>query len=168
MKKIWGICLAVFVLAVSLSAAESKKEETVSIPVSDMPKTACVSDDKEEKKELSSAERKKLFKERRKQIKKLLKRYRKAKQSDKPAIKAELACLVSDSVDDGLSYMKEQIAQQKANLDNWQEKINKDEKNLEEIKARRLEDLLSGEAEKKHKEAKKAWKKKMKEAKKNM
>ena len=41
-----------------------------------------------------------------------------------------------------------------------------DEKNLEAVKAQRVDDLLSGEAKKKQKAAKKAWKKQMKAVKK--
>ena len=69
-------------------------------------------------------------------------------------------------MDAQLVYMKERIAAERANLDNWEKKIEQDEKNLEAVKAQRVEDLLSGEAKKKQKAAKKAWKKQMRQVKK--
>ncbi len=101
------------------------------------------------------------FKARRKQIKELIKKYKKAPETQKPAIKAELAQVVSAQVDAQMVYMKQRIADERANLDNWERKINEDEQNLAQVKAQRVEDLLSGEAAKKHKAAKKAWKKQM-------
>ncbi len=117
---------------------------------------------------LTPAEQKKAFKARRKQIKKLVKAYRKASAEEKPAIKAQLEKLVSDSVDAGMVYVKNRIAAERANLDNWEAKVNADQANLQQVKAQRVEDLLSGEAERKHKAAKKAWKKQLKAAKKKM
>lgn len=105
------------------------------------------------------------FKARRKQIKELIKKYKKAPEAQKPAIKAELAQVVSVQVDAQMAYMKQRIADERANLDNWERKINEDEQNLAQVKAQRVEDLLSGEAAKKHKAAKKAWKKQMKSVK---
>ncbi len=102
------------------------------------------------------------FKARRKQIKDLIKKYKKAPESQKPAIKTELSQVVSAQVDAQMVYMKQRIADERANLDNWERKINEDEQNLAQVKAQRVEDLLSGEAAKKHKAAKKAWKKQMK------
>lgn len=101
------------------------------------------------------------FKARRKQIKELIKKYKKAPEAQKPAVKAELAQVVSAQVDAQMVYMKQRIADERANLDNWERKINEDEQNLAQVKAQRVEDLLSGEAAKKHKAAKKAWKKQM-------
>lgn len=109
---------------------------------------------------------KKEFQARRKQIKELIKKYKKATESDKAAIKEELTQLVSQHVDAQLVYMKEHIAAERANLDNWEKKIAEDEKNLEQVKAQRVEDLLSGAAKKKQKAAKKAWKKQMRQVKK--
>ena len=114
------------------------------------------------------AEEKKAFKNRQKRIKKLVKQYRKASQSEKPAIKAEIAEVVSQSVDAGVAYVKARIAAERVNLDNWEAKLQEDEKNLDQIKARRVEELLSGEAERKHKAAQKKWKKQMKEAEKEL
>lgn len=111
------------------------------------------------------AAQQKAFKARRAQIKTLLKKYKKASESAKPAIKAELAAVVSTQVDAQLDYMKARIADERANLDNWEKKIKADEQNLAQVKAQRVEDFLSGEAEKKHKAAKKAWKKQMKKVK---
>ncbi len=118
-----------------------------------------------EKPAVASAE-KESFKARRKQIKELIKKYKKAPESEKAAIKAELSKLVSQHVDAQMVYMKEHIAQERANLDNWEKKIEEDEKNLEAVKAKRVEDLLSGEAKKKQKAARKAWKKQMHQVKK--
>ena len=106
------------------------------------------------------------FKARRKQIKQLIKKYKKASESEKPAIKEELSQLVSQHVDAQMEYMKNRIAQERTNLDNWENKIKQDEKNLAAVKAQRVEDLLSGEAEKKQKAARKAWKKQMRAVKK--
>ena len=105
------------------------------------------------------------FKARRKQIKELIKKYKKASAPDKPAIKAELAAVVGEQVDAQLAYMKTRIAEERTNLDNWEAKIKADEANLPAVKAQRVEELLSGEAQQKQKAAKKAWKKQMKHVK---
>ena len=105
------------------------------------------------------------FQARRKQIKELIKKYKQAPESEKPAIKAELEALVSQHVDAQLEYMKNRIAAERANLDNWEAKIKNDEANLAQVKAQRVEDLLSGEAKKKQKAARKAWRKQMKKVK---
>ena len=105
------------------------------------------------------------FKARRAQIKSLIKKYKKAPESEKPAVKAELAQVVSTQVDAQIDYMKARIAAERANLDNWEKKIQTDEQNLAQVKAQRVEDLLSGEAAKKQKAARKAWKKQMRQIK---
>ncbi len=102
------------------------------------------------------------FQARRKQIKELIKKYKKAPASEKPAVKAELEKVVSSHVDAQMAYMKNRIAAERANLDNWEKKIAADEQNLAAVKAQRVEDLLSGAAKKKQKAAKKAWKAQMK------
>ena len=102
------------------------------------------------------------FLARRKQIKELIKKYKKAPEAQKPVIKAELEKVVSVHVDAQMEYMKQRIAAERANLDNWEKKIATDEKNLVAVKAQRVEDLLSGAAKKKQKAAKKAWKKQIK------
>ena len=102
------------------------------------------------------------FQARRKQIKELIKKYKKASEDQKPAIKAELEKVVSAHVDAQMEYMKQRIAAERANLDNWEKKSATDEKNLAAVKAQRVEDLLSGAAKKKQKAAKKAWKKQIK------
>ena len=117
---------------------------------------------------MTQAEQKKEFKTRQKQLKKLLKQYRKASDTEKPAIKAQLAEVVSESIDANLAYAKRRIAAERANLDNWEAKLQETEQNLDAYKNKRVEDLLSGEAERKYKAAKKAWKKQLKEAKKNI
>ena len=68
-------------------------------------------------------------------------------------------------MDAQLDYMKATIAAERANLDNWEKKIEADEQNLAQVKAQRVEDLLSGEAKRKYKAAKKAWKKQMRQVK---
>lgn len=105
------------------------------------------------------------FQARRKQVKQLIKKYKKAPAEEKAAIKAQLSALVSEQVDAQLAYMKNRIAAERANLDNWEAKIKADEANLDVVKAQRVEDLLSGAAEKKQKAARKAWKKQMKQVK---
>lgn len=102
------------------------------------------------------------FQARRKQIKELIKKYKKAPASEKPAVKAELEKVVSAHVDAQMAYMKNRIAAERANLDNWEKEIAADEQNLAAVKAKRVEDLLSGAAKKKQKAAKKAWKKQIK------
>lgn len=113
-------------------------------------------------------EAKKAFKIRRKQIKKLVKKYHKSAEAQKPAVKAELAAVVSEGMDLGLLRAKAHIAAQRANLDRWAAKLADEEKDFTAAKARRVDDLISGEAERKYKEAKKAWKKQLKEAQKEM
>ena len=110
------------------------------------------------------AEEKKAFEQRRKLIKKLVKQYRKASDEQKPALKEQLSQVVSQSVDAGFAYVKARIAAERENLNNWEKKIQQDEQNIDQIKARRVEELLSGEAERKHKAAQKKWKKQMKKA----
>lgn len=112
-----------------------------------------------------SSTEKSAFQARRKQIKELIKKYKKVPADQKPAVKAQLSQLVSQHVDAQLAYMKERIADERANLDNWEKKIAQDEQNLQAVKAQRVEDLLSGEAAKKQKAAKKAWKKQIKQVK---
>ena len=104
--------------------------------------------------QMTQAGQKKAFKARQKQVKKLIKQYRKASDTEKPAVKAP--------------YAKRRIAAERANLDNWEAKLQETEQNLDAYKNKRVEDLLSGEAERKYKAAKKVWKKQLKEAKKNI
>ena len=115
---------------------------------------------------VSVAAQKAKFKARHKRVQQLIKKYKKAAEAQKPAIKEELAAIVGEQVDAQLVYMKNRIADERANLDNWEAKIKTDEENLVQVKAQRVEDLLSGAAKQKQKAAKKAWKKQMKELKK--
>lgn len=166
MRKLFWIFF-LLCIAGSLWAGEKKEGSPSITPVAQETtnqETAVVSDTQP----LSPAEQKEQAKERRKQIKKLVKAYRKASAEEKIAIKAQLTALVSVAVDNGLNYMKERIAAERQNLNNWEAKIQEQEANLDEVKALRVEDLLSGAAEKKHKAAKKAWKKQLKEAKKKV
>ena len=145
MKKVLIVLLVMGLLCPLVAAKSAAKQDG---------KAAVVSAEKE------------AFQARRKQIKELIKKYKKAAENEKAAIKEELSKVVSQHVDAQLVYMKERIAAERANLDNWEKKIEQDEKNLEAVKAQRVEDLLSGEAKKKQKAAKKAWKKQMRQVKK--
>ena len=145
MKKISLLLCLLFVCSFSFSADNT-----------DAPK---------EKTCLTVAQRKKAFKARRKQIKQLVKKYKKAHENEKPAIKTELEKLVSENVDEWMNYLKKRVASEQQNLDNWKTRIEQDEANLPQLKAQRVDDLLTGAAKQKHKEAKKAWKKQLKQAK---
>lgn len=116
---------------------------------------------------LTYAQRKKAFKMRKKQIQKLVKKYKKAAEADKPAIAAELEKLVSLHMDENLAYVKERIAAQEESLNRWKERVSTDEANWPQAKAQRVQDLLTGAAKKKHKAAKKAWKKQLKQTRQN-
>ena len=105
---------------------------------------------------------KKEFKARRKQLDQLVKQYKKAPENEKAAVKDKVEKLVSTGVEDHLSYMKNYVAQQRERLDRWEAKIQADEQNLPQIKAQRVEDLLTGVAKEKHKQAKKRWKAQLK------
>lgn len=117
---------------------------------------------------LTRAEQKKAFKARRKRIRQLVKAYHKATPQEQPAILAQLQELVSQSTQAGLTYIKEQIAAERANLASWEAKIKQDEANLAQINADRVAALLSKDAKKEHKARRKAWKKQIKEARKKM
>lgn len=109
------------------------------------------------------------FQVRNKQIRKLTKQYRKAKSAEKKAqIKTQLLQIVSEATDEGLVWSKERIAAERANLNRWEEKIKEQETHLDEVKAQRVEDILSGEAERRHKLAQQRWKKEIKDRQKLM
>ncbi len=123
----------------------------------------------EEKLALSQEEQYERFKARNKEIKKLAKAYRKAKTEEKKAeIKARLTQIVSEATDESIAWSKERIASVRANLDQWEITLQEQEANLEQIKAQRVDDILSGEAERRHKLAQKRWKQEMKDRKKYM
>lgn len=109
------------------------------------------------------AQQRKEFKARRKQIDKLVRQYKKSSAVEQPAIKTQLEELVSQRVDDSFTYMQQRISEERARLDDWEKKIKEDQANISQIKAQRVEDLLTGAAKKKHKQAKKRWKKQLKE-----
>ncbi len=113
----------------------------------------------------TQAQEKQNFKARRKLVKQLIKKYKKAPEAEKPAIKAQLSQVVGEHIDAQMVYMENRIAQERANLDNWEAKIKADQANLDAVKARRVEDLLSGAAKKKQKAARKAWKAQMRSVK---
>lgn len=118
--------------------------------------------------QLTDKERKKIFKKRNKEVKKLVKKYHKASAEQKPLIKAQLAQIVSDATDEGIAWSRQRISMEKANLRKWERKIIQQERNLSEVKARRVDEILSGEAERRHKQARKRWKKELKNRKKDM
>lgn len=115
-----------------------------------------------------SAQQRKLFKQRNKEIRRLTKQYRRASAQEKPLIKEQLAALVSQATDEGIAWTKERIAAEKANLELWEQKLATQEEQLDEIKARRVDEILSGEAEQRYKLARKRWKKEMKAVRKSM
>ncbi len=117
---------------------------------------------------LTPKEQRKQFKARQKQIRKLVKQYRKASAEQKPVIKAQLAQIVSNATDEGIAWSKERISAERANLDQWEKKVLEQEQNLDQVKSRRVDDILSGEAERRHKLAQKRWKQEMKDRKKYM
>lgn len=121
---------------------------------------------KDTKQTVSVANEKAQFKARRKQVQQLIKKYKKAPEAQKAAIKEELSAVVGEQVDAQIVYMKNRIADERTNLDNWEAKVKEDEANLAQVKAQRVEDLLSGVAKQKQKAAKKAWKKQMRKLKK--
>ena len=103
------------------------------------------------------------FKARRKQISKLVHQYKKAADGEKPAIKAQLEEVVSQGMDEGMAHMKQRLSQERAHLDQWEKKIEEDEAALPQLKAQWVDDLLTGEAKKKHRAAKKRWKKQLRQ-----
>ena len=114
-------------------------------------------------------EQRKEFKQRRKQIRRLVKKYRKATSAaEKAAIKTQLEQIISDTTDAGMAWALGRVAAEKENLIRWEQKLQEQQQHLEQIKARRVDELLSGEAEQRFKLAKKRWKKEMKDFKKNM
>ena len=118
---------------------------------------------------LTPQEQKERFDARNKEIRKLTKRYRKTKsEEEKVRIKERLSEIVSEATDEGIAWSKERIAATRADMDRWEKMIREQEANLEQIKARRVDDILSGEAERRHKLAQKRWKQEMKDRKKWM
>ena len=114
-------------------------------------------------------EQQKLFKQRNKQIRQLTKQYRTAKTNEeKAAIKERLTQLVSQATDESMFWARMQLEAEKDNLVHWEAKLAEREKHLDKVKAKRVEEILSGEAEQRFKLAKKRWKKEMKDLKKSM
>ena len=109
------------------------------------------------------AQQRKDFKARRKQINKLVRQYKKAPTAEQPAIKAQLSELVWQGMEERFAYMKQRIQEERARLDDWEKKIKAEEENILQVKAQHVEDLLTGAAREKHRQAKKRWKKQLKE-----
>ena len=115
-----------------------------------------------------SVEQQKRFKQRNKEIRKLVKQYQKASAEQKLVLKQRLTQLVSEGTDESLSLAKERIASEKENLAQWESKLQEQEQNLDQIKARRVDEILSGEAKIRYKLAKKRWKQEIKDLNKSM
>ena len=116
-----------------------------------------------------TAQQRAQFKKRNKQVQQLTKKYRKAtSEEEKAAIKKQLSEIVSQSTDESIAWARALVAAEKANLAQWESKLQEREQNLDAIKARRVEEILSGEAEQRFKLAKKRWKKEIKDLKKSM
>ena len=97
---------------------------------------------------LTPQEQKERFDARNKEIRKLTKRYRKTKsEEEKVRIKERLSEIVSEATDEGIAWSKERIATTRSDMDRWEKMIRDQEANLEQIKAQRVDDILSGEAE---------------------
>jgi len=153
MKKIFLVLLFSFI-GLSVHAVETQPQPSVQTP-----KAPAV---------MTEKEKHKIFKQRNKQIRKLVKQYRKASATEKPEIKARLAEIVSQATDESMAWSKARVAAEKENLAQWEKKLQEQEQNLSEVKARRVDEILSGEAERRHKLAKKRWKKELKDRKKRM
>lgn len=154
MKKVFWVFLFC-VIGLGLRAAENQATE----PTAQVPNSPAV---------MTEEQRHKIFKQRNKEIRKLVKQYRKASATEKPKIKEQLAQIVSQATDESMAWSKARVAAEKENLAQWEQKLQKQEQNLAEVKARRVDEILSGEAERRHKLAKKRWKKELKDRKKRM
>ncbi len=150
--------------AQELKEADGAAPAECSLPADSAPKAQTPAEAAPQAVFESRRQAKKAFKKRRKQIRKLVKKYRKAPAQEKPAIKAQLYALVSEGMDKGLAGMKARLAQEQANLARWSKKLAQEEARWPEIKAQRVEDLLSGAAERKYKLARKAWKQEIRDA----
>lgn len=114
-------------------------------------------------------EQRKAFKQRGKQVRRLVKKYRKAKSSEeKTILKEQLAQIISDTTDANMAWALARVSAEKENLSHWEQKLQERQKKLDEIKARRVDELLSGEAEQRFKLAKKRWKKELQSFKQSM
>ena len=158
MKKIIGLSI-LLLIGSSIAWAERPSLSVLPAPGTSVAKTPQT---------LTRAEQRKRFKQRRKQIRQLVKAYHKASAEEQPAILAKLQEVVAQSTQAGLIYVKERIAAERANLDGWEEKVKQDEQNLAQISKGRVQALLAKDAKKQHKARKKAWKKQIKEARKQM
>ena len=172
-KLIFTLCLAAAAGGLYAQQAQQKDATSVqpqaagqTLPSQQTQQEAAAT---EEKPALSQEEQYERFKARNKEIKKLAKAYRKAKTEEKKAeIKARLTQIVSEATDESIAWSKERIASVRTNLDQWEITLQEQEANLEQIKAQRVDDILSGEAERRHKLAQKRWKQEMKDRKKYM
>lgn len=113
-------------------------------------------------------QQKKAFQKRHKQIQQLVKQYKKATPEQQASLKAELESLVSSQIEEGFLYAEKRLNHEQAQLDAWKDKLQEDKKNISQIKAERVDDLLTGAAKQKYKAARKAWKKQLKQARKRL
>ena len=95
MKKIFLVLLFA-VVGLCVRAAENQTEN-----ISENTQTPAV---------MTQEERHKIFKERNKEIRKLVKKYRKASAEEKPKIKERLAKIVSQTTDESMAWSKARIA----------------------------------------------------------
>ena len=111
----------------------------------------------------------KIFKQQGKQIRRLVKRDQKAADAQyKAAIKEELSQIISQATDQSMAWAIQRVAAEKENLVQWERKLQEHQAHLDEIKARRVDEILSGEAQQRFKLAKRRWKKEIKDLKKSM
>lgn len=169
-KLILTVALGLASAGVFAQQAAAPRAEQASTPKEAAQTQASAPQEKEEtsKQTLSQEEQYKRFQARNAEIRKLTKAYRKASATQKPVIKKRLAQIVSEATDESIAWSKERIAAERANLDQWEKTLQEREGNLEQVKAQRVDDILSGEAERRHKLAQKRWKQEMKDRKKYM
>ena len=145
------VIFSVFLVVGLLSGAVVSAQETVAMPT---------------KQEIK--QQKKVFQKRHKQIRQLVKQYKKAAPEQQASLKAEIESLVSSQIEEGLLYAEKRLNREQAQLDAWKDKLQEDKKNISQIKAERVDDLLTGAAKQKYKAARKAWKKQLKQARKRL
>ena len=110
----------------------------------------------------------KIFKQQGKQIRRLVKQYQKASAQEKVAIKEQLSQIISQATDQSMAWAMQRVSSEKENLAQWERKLQERQAHLDEIKARRVDEILSGEAQHRFKLAKKRWKKEIRDLKKSM
>jgi len=155
MKRIFIFGLGLlFVLGGCSSAQKSAPQNTSARPLA-----LAVGPDKTQRK---------IFKQQGKQIRRLVKQYQKASAQEKVAIKEQLSQIISQATDQSMAWAMQRVSAEKENLAQWERKLQERQAHLDEIKARRVDEILSGEAQHRFKLAKKRWKKEIRDLKKSM